>query len=339
MNDLNNLNLIHYLTSHARSFTPEEDKPSRPRMKVPAFLMGVLFGLLLLVGGLAAESVFTALGGANNPVNVVTPPGGAADVFVQDQTTVPVEYLMYRELNDITITAPVGSRENTLVLSPGHGMVAGDFVNVYQVDNNFLGIGATRYSFQQLEAVSVVVDTIRTDKYMGFDLDPAKVVFAKRVSVEQNVLGTIDAPVKFELCVPPDLVWDLTRIMPTMVLATQPDDGLFGDIAALTNGVIYGFESDVFDSYLLSIKANAGYKASAFDVNYSARSGGSGSWGMVVRKSFSGADKYGVTIRLESGTTDCFVKYVQDDLTGLNIFRDKLMGHNTSDSPLVILPE
>jgi hypothetical protein len=255
------------------------------------------------------------------------------DVNTQDQTTIPVEYLMYQELNDVTFAAPVGSRENTLTLVAGHNMAVGDFINIYQIDTNFLGAGLTRRSFQQLEAVSVVTNTIRTDKYMGFDLDPAKVVFAKRVSVDQNVLGTIDAPVKFELCVPPDLTWDLTRIMPTMVLAGQPDDGLFGDITALTNGVMYGFESDIFDTYLLSIKANAGYKASAFDVNYSARSGGGGSWGMVVRKSFSGEDKWGVTIRLVSDTNDCFVKYVQDDLRLINVFRDKLMGHNTSDSP------
>ena len=300
-------------------------------MKTKSFVIGILFALTLAIAGLA---------GTYNTAKtwVQTAPGDSVDVFIQDQTTIPVEYLMYRELNDVTITTAVGSRENTLILLAGHAMTVGDFINVYHVDDNFLGIGATRYSYQQLEAVSVVSNTIRTDKYMGFDLDPTKVVFAKRVTVEQDVLGTIDAPIKFELCVPPDLIWDLTRIIPIMVLATQPDDGLFGDIAALTNGVIYGFESDIFDAYLISIKANAGYKATAYDVNYAARSGGQGSWGMVVRKSFSGRDKYGVTIRLENETNDCFVKYVQDDLTGINVFRDKLMGHNTSDSPNVVLP-
>lgn len=260
---------------------------------------------------------------------IKTAPGDSVDVFIQDQTTPPVEFWMSRTLNAVTINTAAGSRTNTLVLDPGHLVVVGDFLNIYQEDNNFLGAGLERKSFTQVEVVSVVTNTIRIDKYLGFDLDPAKVVFSNRVSVEQNVLGTLDTPVKFELCVPDNLIWDLTRIMPVMVLASAGDDGLFGDIAALANGVAFGFESDVFDGYLVNIKANAGFRATAFDVVYTTRSGGQGSYGMAVRKSFAGRDKYGVAIRLEGETNDCFVKYVQDDLTDINSYRDKIMGHYT----------
>ena len=296
-------------------------------MKDNKILKGLILGLLVACLMGATYSTMKTF--------VTTAPGDTVDVLVQDQHTVPVELFLSRELNAVVINTAAGARTNTLLLDPGHGFVVGDFINIYHIDLNFLGAGLTRRKFVQLEVVSVVTNTIRTDMYIGFDLTPANVIYSNRVTAEQNVLGTIDTPVKFELCVPPELQWDITRLMPTMVLATQPDDALFGDIAALTNGVMYGFENNFFEVYLFSIKSNAGWKGTAYDVNYAARSGGGGSWGMSVRKSIAGEDKYGVAIQLTGSSNDCLVKYVQDDIRGINAFRDKVMGHNTDASVLI----
>ena len=296
-------------------------------MKTKPFIIGIMFALIALT---VMGATYTT-----SRMAIFTAQGDSVDVLVQDQHTVPVELFLYRELNAVVINTAAGARTNTLLLDPGHGFVVGDFLNIYHIDNNFLGAGLTRRKFVQLEVVSVVTNTIRTDMYIGFDLTPANVIYSNRVTAEQNVLGTIDAPVKFELCVPPELQWDITRLMPTMVLATQPDDALFGDIAALSNGVMYGFENNFFEVYLFSIKSNAGWKGTAYDVNYAARSGGGGSWGMSVRKSIAGEDKYGVAIQLTGSSNDCLVKYVQDDIRGINAFRDKVMGHNTAESILI----
>lgn len=260
---------------------------------------------------------------------VKTAPGDSVDVFLQDQTTPPVEYYLYRELDSFTIAQAAASRTNTLELVAGHAVTPGDFLNIYQEDTDFEGTGTTRKSFIQPEVISVATNTIRLDRFIGFDLDPAYVVSSDRVEVDIVSVGTLDNPIKYELCVPDNLIWDLTRIMPSMILGGAPDDGLFGSLPALTNGIAYGFESDAFDSYLINTKTNSDFRATAFDVSYTARSGGQGSWGMNVRKSFAGPDKYGVAIRLAGETSDCFVLYVQDDLTGINQFRAKIMGHFT----------
>jgi len=119
--------------------------------------------------------------------------------------------------------------------------------------------------------------------------------------------------------------------MIAMVLDSNPDDGLFGNIAKLTNGVFFGTEGDDSQGYLVNVFDNAGFRLSAYDVAYTTRSSGGGSYGMSVRKTFAGQDKYGVAVRLQGLMNEKFVLYAQDDLTGIVEFKIKLMGHLTQD--------
>jgi len=104
-------------------------------------------------------------------------------------------------------------------------------------------------------------------------------------------------------------------------------DGLFGDITALTNGMYLGFENESFAEYNLVVLDNAELRNSAFEVEYTNRSGGQGNYGVSFWKKSSGFENLGVTIRLDGSMNDTLCTYVQDDLTGIIRFRIKILGH------------
>ena len=142
-----------------------------------------------------------------------------------------------------------------------------------------------------------------------------------------NVLGTFGAPIKFQTYPPNGLKWDLTRFIADMILTSGADDGKFGNLAQLANGEYFGFESPAFTQYALTVFDNGDFRSSAFDVLYTSRSGGGGDFGMATRKTSSGQDKLGVTVRLDGALSDTFNKYTQDDLQLLIRYRIKIMGH------------
>lgn len=280
--------------------------------------------LCMAMPAMALETYFTEPGGSDNPVHVKTAPGDSVDVFVQDQTTPAVEYFLYQELNDVTIIVGGVSKSSTLTFSAGHGFTLGDFIHLEYFDLTYT-IPARIY---QAEVVGVAGDVISFDKFFGFDIVPGPaVISSKRVNTDMSVLGSYASPVQFKFCTFDGLDMDLTRTMVDMNLTSGPDDGLYGNLARLTNGVFFGFEGDALDYYLVAIKDNGEYRSTAFDVSTNQRSGGGGTHGLTVRKTFAGNDKYGVAVRLEAALNDCYVSYVRDDLTLISRHRVTVMGH------------
>lgn len=259
---------------------------------------------------------------SKNGTNIAIDSPNYDDVYVQDQTTPPIEYFLTRYLNDVVITSTALAKTRVINLQAGHGFQPQDFIEIYTE----LPVNGFFKRFEQLRVVSVTATSITVGQYLGIDINPADVVFSRRVTADLNVDGSVTEQ-RFSLGAPNGLKWDLTRTIGSMILSGQPDDGLFGNLPALTNGIFFGFENDITQQYLVNIIANAGLRATAYDVTYTTRTVPLGSYGVTYRKSFSGQDKFGVAIRLEGFTNDEFVCYVQDDLTGLIEFRIKVMGH------------
>ena len=256
------------------------------------------------------------------------------DINLQDQTTPPIEHFLYQELNDVVITGTPTKGTNVLTLQAGHNFVAPsgfnkDYLNIHYIDYNLpLALGMR---FNQFAIVAVSGNDITITPPLPYDFSVAKVETSKRVNVNMNVIGTISSPIKFQTTPPDDQDWDLTRIMPDMILTSGGDDGKFGNIAGgLTNGEYFGFEGDVYTEYQVNIFDNGDLRSTAFDLTYPTRSGGSGDFGLGTRKTLAGQSKSGVAIRLHGNHNDKFVKYTQDDLSSLPRYRIKVMGHVVS---------
>lgn len=255
--------------------------------------------------------------------------GAVKDANLIENSNPSVEHFLYEELNTVTILS-VSPDGKTVTLSPGHGFLNpvtfnSDYLNIHYIDPDIPGFAGRRFSQHSVRAVAG--DVIEITAPISYILVPAKVEKSMRVNVNMGVLGTRGAPAIFETTPPTGQSWALRRFIGDMILTSAGDDGLFGNLSRLTWGEYFGFESDLFKEYNLAIFDNGGYRATGFDLLYPIRSGGGGNSGMSFRKTVSGQEKSGVIIILESEFNDKLVKYTQDDLTGLERYRVKIMGN------------
>lgn len=247
------------------------------------------------------------------------------DVFIQDQTTSPIELFLHNDDSVVTITSDLSAGDQTINLVSGHGFVAGEFIYIVWYSNIL-----QRNRFYQGEVITSAATSITVGKPFYENVLTTEISQSTRNNVNMAVDGSV-TPQEFHIKPPSGVKWDLTRLMLIMTLTSQPDDGLFGNISRLTNGVYFGIEQPGFvGGYLGGFHDNSDFRRTAFDVGYHARSGGGGTWGLSMRKTFGGQDKYGVVIRLDGDKDQEFVGVVQDDLTvGSDVISMKvvLMGH------------
>ena len=270
--------------------------------------------------GKADEVLRNSFNEGNNSLNI----------SIQDQTTPSVEHYLYEELADVTIVNSLNRRDNVITLESGHGFVGvsgldKEHLNIYYSDDNIGGF--VGYRFSQHTVVGVNGNDISITPPIPYDLNISNVVSSKRVNTNLAVNGTFSNARKFCTRAPQELSWDLTGLLGSMVLTTAPDDGLFGNLPVLTNGIYFGFENENFVEYNISLFDNGSLRNSAFLVDYATRSGGQGDYGMSFWKKGNGLDNLGVVVRLEGLSNDIFCVYVQDDLTDIELFRIRILGH------------
>lgn len=236
-----------------------------------------------------------------------------------------INHFLYQELADVVILNDPVKRSNEITLQAGHGFVAPvapnrDYLNIHYDDTVLEGFIGTRFS--QHAVVIVAGDVITITPPLPYDFVAAEAESTKRVNVNMAVLGSLASPIKFITTPPSGQIWSMYRFIVDMILSTLGDDGKFGNISQLTNGTYYGIESTEYTDYHSSIFDNGDYRSVAYDIDYPIRSGGGGDFGMGCRKTFS---RTGSIETIEGGVSE-FVKYIQDDLTGLGRYRFKIGG-------------
>lgn len=265
-------------------------------------------------------------------VPVKTDSKGAFDVFIQDQTSLPIESWLSYKMEDATLQSDVLIDTRTVVLDPIVSSIAGSsgyYLEVAYYDS----VNSITRHFQG-EIINVVTtgseSTIDLDKPLDFTIETEyvesiKIVDANAARVSSNALPT--NILQMSVTPPDHSSWDLTRLMVTGITASDPGDGQFLGGPPLTYGIYFGFTGES-SLYLANVKVNAGFRVSAFDVAYTTRSDGQGNYGISVRKTFAGQDKYGVAIRLNAKTNDTFAVFLQEDFSTNAIdLRFKIMGH------------
>jgi len=138
-------------------------------------------------------------------------------------------------------------------------------------------------------------------------------------------VGTIAAPQEYVMGPPPGEIWHLTRILFSIVHSSAGDLGLFGNIAALTNGLLIRARINGQYGTLTNWKTNADMKTDMHDIDFDTRSGGQGNYGTSGRGTFT---ETGAIMRLDGDTNDQLEIYIQDDITDLGFFAMKGQGHH-----------
>ena len=136
--------------------------------------------------------------------------------------------------------------------------------------------------------------------------------------------GTMASPLEYWIGPEVGEVFHITRILFEMTHGTAGDLGLFGNLAALTNGVVIRAKINGQYGTLTNWKTNANIKTDMFDVVFDTRSSGGGTHGTTGRGTFKEA---GAVLRLDAATNDRLEIYIQDNLSGLLSFTMRAQGH------------
>lgn len=257
-------------------------------------------------------------------VTIVSPieSNGGIPVNIQDQTSPPLD-LYFTKANGAptALTNSVAIDDTDMTVDSVASIAIGDYVGV------FSGTSAEgRFYFG--EVLNVAGNVVSLDTPFDFAFDAGDPVIS--TSRELNVDGSVTSQT-FNITVggpSGDVEVDITRIIISIVGTSQPDDGKFGSIAALTNGIVLR-RTDGETRNIWNAKSNADFATLAYDVEYTTRSVPAGSYGTRCRYTLAGPDKHGVAVRLAVG--DALELTVQDDLTALTQFRIIAAGHIVTD--------
>jgi hypothetical protein len=146
------------------------------------------------------------------------------------------------------------------------------------------------------------------------------------VTTKLNVNGSLASPVIFKIKPPNgtlNLIWQLTRLLINITDNLSMDDGKFGGIAALANGVnlrIIKGDNSIQD--IANWKTNGDIALDMFDAPYTNKAP-AGEYGLRGRWTFTKAE---FIVELEGSEGDYFELLVQDDLTDLTNFEIKCQG-------------
>ena len=246
---------------------------------------------------------------------------GCLAVCVQDQTTELIDSLFNQSVSNFTLSADTtASTETTLnytfTATGGHGIVGG---------NEILLLDTVGDRALQAVAITVVTNTITIDRPIDHVYPSASTLGRIVASNMALIVGSLASPQIYTFRVGTDAV-DVTRLLITMTGTGTADDGKFGTIGALTNGLVLRVFNGLHKT-IFNFKTNQDIKQFCYDVNYSPNAP-AGDEGISARITFGGQDKHGVVIRLSD--TDVLQWVVQDDLTGLATLVGSAEGHKVT---------
>lgn len=265
-----------------------------------------------------ADKIFgeSPLNDVNNEVRVE--PDGSINVNVLDQTTPSLDLFFIKALTvPVTLAVATEIDDYSVTVSDSTGMAVG----------NYFGISESvteRFYFGTI--LSIAGNVIGLDTPLDFAFPTTANAFAATNNL--NVVGSPASPQIFDIRTVPttgDLIIDIVRLSISIVCAGQPDDGLFGNLTKLTNGVILRrVNGDTRNLWNAKSNADLGI-LSGIDTVYSARSVPQGSYGVKSRITYAGQEKHGTIIRLLPG--DYLQLIIRDDLSDLISFKVMAQGH------------
>ena len=170
----------------------------------------------------------------------------------------------------------------------------------------------------EITITNIVGNVVTLDRPVGNDFTTAAVI--DEVLTNMAVVGSLAAPQSFIIKPPVGTIWQITRILPTILDSTSMDDGLFGGIAALTNGVsLRAVTSAGRTIVFANWKTNGQMRSDMYNVDYLSKAP-AGQFGLGGRWTFTNAE---VVAELDGDATSPpqqLEVLIQDDLTGLDEF-------------------
>ena len=242
---------------------------------------------------------------------------GAINVHVADIHEVPVnEFFHLHDGTTTTLTTAISVGDTSLAVTSATGFVVGHYIHILNGDNE--------YVYPKITAI--VSNVITVDSPFSNAYPTAGTSIEHIIIDLSNTAGTLASPKSYKIIPQGAEKFHLLRMIGSIVSAAAPDDGKFGSLTALTNGVVirgYDGTSGTFAKFT-TWHDNSDIINDMFDVVYS-DAPKFGLYGTRFRWTIS---KVGVAVKLSAEAGDYIEILIQDDLTGLDSFTIKAQGHS-----------
>ena len=244
----------------------------------------------------------------------------AVDVVVQSTTSSLFQYiLMNEQKTDITLTSIITTDDMVVNVSAGHGFtgVAGEFM-VVRNGNVFF----------QLRVKSVATNAITVESPIDNDYPITSSVM--RGNVNMNVNGAsipVDFKYSFNGTEEATVPIDIQSVVFTFQSGNNvPDDGTFGGIGALVNGLLFR-KVNGDNTGLGNYTSNQEFRDVGGEILYTQKAP-SGTYATNILIDILG--KFGQVIRLDPRELDYIFARVRDNLGTLDKFTISILGSFTS---------
>lgn len=259
------------------------------------------------------KSVLTGLSDIDNTFENIKTYRGALQIDAALVHRIGISEYAKRDLATSTTLDVAASSGDTLInVVSTTGFSVGDLITIF--DTNVIERG----HFHIVAIDAGVSITLNRPLDNSFDIGDN----IQHIEITMNQLGTLSSPISYKVQPPVSERWQITRILITMLDSSSMDDGTFGGITALTNGVVIRLHINGQDQTITHWNSNADLKDDMFDVEYADRAP-AGQFGLSGRWTFTRAE---FIADLDGANGDYLEVLIQDDLTGLDDFEIKAQG-------------
>lgn len=213
-----------------------------------------------------------------------------------------------------TPNGPISEGATSILVDDATGFTSGDNIKLEEGSLQEIGL---------MTITDITTNTLTLDRPLGNSYTTDANI--EKVESNMAVVGTLTTPRIFEIDAPPGTVWQITRLLISIVSTASPDDGKFGGIPALTHGVCLrattaAGRTAVYGNW----KTNGDMKLDMYDVDYSDRAP-AGAYGTSGRWTFTKSE---VIAEIDGDATPLqkLDILIQDDLSDLIDFKIKAQG-------------
>lgn len=240
---------------------------------------------------------------------------GALPVYLKEIRTIAINEEFHQETAiESNFALPVTSQDRSFTVDDGSIFTVGDKI---AIEN-----GITETNYPDIIAINGNIITINRPVDFNYTTDDMIRKIINNMAVDGSV-----TPQEFRITSEQSLAMThITRIIFEMTHGTAGDLGKFGNLPALTNGVVVRAFKGQFNAWktITIWKTNADIKRDMYDVQFDNRSGGGGDFGTTGRATFT---EFGMVGEYDPAYNDFLEILIQDDLTGLESFKMNAQGH------------
>jgi len=246
---------------------------------------------------------------------------GNLEVKTQDQFTRLVDTRLAKVVTGpYTVAQATTPNTYTITLDSATGLNTNDKVGIFQDSTN------PGSYFGYIKSINGNTLTLN----VPFDISFGTNAVLYEIINNMGVNGS-STPQVFDITNGSEIPIDINRILLKMITTDAPGFGKFGDLTALTNGIVLRKNNgDGTYENIMEARNNSELALYAYDyTTYSATNPAQGVNGLALRFTFNGQDKHGVVVRLlENQKLECVI---QDDLSDLIDFKIMAEGSYTDE--------